>query len=223
MPGRQDLGADVEDQARAGADGFADAVTLGMGDYAGALTDAVFGRGTGATFMDRYRSLLAANKAQDAYDAQHFPIARDAGLTAGTGLLVVASDGVAAPAAAARLAPQAIRSEGSMVSPIMQRARLTGAASGAGAGVGLLGQFAASLAQDKPSTAPEWAGAAAGGAVAGPTTLFMGPGMGAFATPSSTTPPNRPCKAGPWIGTPFSRTRPWAQRLGSLAVKPPRM
>ncbi len=179
MQARRDLGSDVEDQAKAGASGFADALTLGTADYAGALTGAAFGQGKGLNFMDRYRSILAAKKAQDAYDAQHFPIARDLGLAGGTGLLIMASDGVATPAAAARLAPQTIRLAGSTVRPAMQLARVTGAAAGVGAGVGLTSQVAASLVRDRPSTMPELVGATAGGAFAGPATLFRGPGIGA--------------------------------------------
>ncbi len=179
MQARRDFRSEIEDQAAAGASGFTDALTLGTADYAGALTGAAFGRGKGLNFMDRYRSILAAKKAQDAYDAQHFPIARTAGLTAGTGLLIVASDGVATPAAAARLAPQTIRLAGSTVRPAMQWARVTGTASGVGAGVGLGSQVAASLVRDLPSTMPELVGATTGGAFAGPATLFRGPGIGA--------------------------------------------
>lgn len=181
MQARRDFGSDLEGQARAGADGLADALTLGTGDYAGALTGAVFGGGVGSNFMDRYRSILAANKAQDAYDAEHFPIAHDAGMAVGTGLLIAATDGAATAPAAARLAPQTIRLAGSTVRPALQTARVVGATAGAGAGVGLVSQVAMNSALHRPNTAPELAGAVAGGATAGPVTLFRGPGMGAAA------------------------------------------
>jgi len=179
MQAHRDFGSDLEGEALAGVNGFADALTLGTGDYAGALTGAVFGGGVGSNFMDRYKSLLAANKAKDTYYAQHFPIAHTAGLATGTGLLIAVTDGAATAPAAARLAPQTIRLAGSAVRPAMQTARVVGATAGAGATVGLTSQVAMNSALHRPNTAPELAGAVAGGAAAGPATLYRGPGTGA--------------------------------------------
>jgi hypothetical protein len=53
MHAHRDFGSDLEGEALAGVNGFADALTLGTGDYAGALTGAVFGGGVGSNFMDR--------------------------------------------------------------------------------------------------------------------------------------------------------------------------
>lgn len=179
MQMRRDFGSDAAGQARAGADGLVDALTLGTGDYAGALTGAVFGGGVGSNFMDRYKSILTANKAQDAYDTEHFPIAHDVGLAAGTGLLITVTDGAATAPAAARLAPQTVRLAGSAVRPTIQMARAVRTAAGVGAGVGVISQVAMNSAQHRPNTVHELAGSIAGGAAAGPAILFRGPGTGA--------------------------------------------
>lgn len=165
-------------QGEAAWNGAGDALTFGLGKPFGAGLGAAFGMGHGGTFQDRYDSIRQQQNANQLYEEQHYPVARDIGLGLGTGALVLASDGLATVPAAARLAPQTIR-QGSAIPAVMQQARLGGAAAGSGGAVALLGQGVVDLAHRQFPRPSELAGAAIGGAAAGPALLYEGPGTAA--------------------------------------------
>lgn len=145
----------IVDQILAGLRGGQDAFTFGLGDlaYAGgnALVDVTHGEDLGEAWTRR----VAAERARDQYDKQHYATARTVGEIGGTALGLVALgpiDGILA--GGTRIAQTAAIG-----------GREIGAIGAAGAGFGVGGQALSDRMSGRRGSVGDYLGAAAGGAV----------------------------------------------------------
>lgn len=162
---------------RAGANGFGDSITMGLGDPYLALDAALKHQVLGRTMADRYHTVREAQRAQDRYDEQHFKTARRTGQVGGAVVGIAATGGVGGVSVGARLAPQAAR-----LTAITQIPRVFGppaAAAGVGASSSVAGQAIGDVASRRMSAPRVYGTAALGGATGGATTLYRGPKAGA--------------------------------------------
>ncbi len=155
------------EQLLAGARGAQDALTLGAGDhiYAGAraLADAVGGQDLRAA----YKTRIAAERARDRYDAEHYRTARNAGKIIGT------AAGLAALGPADALLAGGLR----MAEAAPMVAREIGVLGGVGGAFGVGGQAISDFQRQELGTLGDYAGAAAGGATAALASVRLGPGQ----------------------------------------------
>jgi hypothetical protein len=145
----------IGEQLRAGAGGALDVLTFGLGDRASAGVRAVVDASKGADLGDAWRRRMSAERAQDAYDAQHYRAARTVGEIAGTGAGLLALgplDGLLA--GGARIAE---------TTPMLLREAATLSAGGAGGGVA--GQALTDAQRGQLGSWGDYAGSALGGAV----------------------------------------------------------
>ena len=156
--------------------GLADSAPLELGNRVPATWGAVFQRAPGETFQQAYRANIAANRAVDAYDSEHHPIARFAGQGVGTvGQLAglgMAEWPIAAGTRMAQAAKLTLADRAAMAS--------FGAAGGAG------GQWLSDRISGRPFDFGDYAGAALGGAVGG-AAMPLGLGMAAGAAGGAVT------------------------------------
>jgi hypothetical protein len=150
----QSLGRKAADQALAGGRGVVDSLPFDWGNQVPAAfhatDDAVHGADWGRAFTNR----MAAEHAQDRYDATHYRTARTMGQIAGTGLqlALIPTEGLAV--GGVRMA---------QATPLIARELgVLGAAGGAG-GVGT--QAVSDLVQHRLGSLGDYAGAGLGGAV----------------------------------------------------------
>jgi hypothetical protein len=206
------------EQFLAGARGAQDALTLGAGDYiyagARALADAVGGQDLRAAYSTR----VAAERARDRYDAEHYGTARNAGKIIGT------AAGLAALGPADALLAGGVR----MAEAAPMVAREIGVLGGVGGAFGVGGQAISDFQRQELGTLGDYAGAAAGGATAALASVRLGPGqasaMGGAVTsvaqdalngrPISLEKAGRASLAGGYLAAPLGYAgRRWAENL----------
>jgi hypothetical protein len=176
------LGARVLPQVAAGTNGAVDAATAGLGDKYTAFKLASEGIGAGRTLPQRYKSIRQLQDEQDQYDREHYSKARLVGGAVGTvGSIALTGGAGAAEQGAVRLAPYAARAVGYGLRPVVAHVLPHVAVGGAGAAASVTGQLASDVASGRLSNLPTYGEAAAGGAVGGLTTSYVGPRAGAVA------------------------------------------
>jgi hypothetical protein len=184
-PTRQEVGERVGPVLRGASDG----ATFGLGDRISAAAR------SGVPFTDdwgeHYAANMKAERAQDAFDQQHFPVSRGAGQVAG----VVGSMLLTGPAAeialgsrlVAGLAPRtaallkaaaATRREAPLARGVADHLRWSSYAAGGGAALGGGSQLAVDAAQGRLSAPKDIAAAMVGGAADGVGTMYLGPARG---------------------------------------------
>ncbi|MCW5760651.1 MAG: hypothetical protein KIS90_12860, partial [Phenylobacterium sp.] len=177
----------AREQARAATSGFVDEASFHLADRAlsagGALAE-----GGLAGFGDRYSQNMDVKRAEDAYDQEHYGLARNAGRIAGVGTGIAVLGAPATLRGAVALTPrgaelvQALTKSRYALDP---RGLTTMAATG-GAGAGLVSQAVSDAMSGRVSPASGYGGAALGGAIDGVGTLRLGPviggGLGGVAT-----------------------------------------
>jgi hypothetical protein len=154
-------GIDWDHEFVAGARGARDALTFGLGEcaYAGAL--ALADATDGADLSRAFGRRIAAEQAQDKFEANHYRAARTVGQVLGTGAQIAVlgpTEGLFA--GGARIAE---------ATPLI--AREIGAVAGVGGAAGVGGQAASDLVLHRRSSLGDYAGAALGGAAGGLTAL----------------------------------------------------
>jgi hypothetical protein len=176
------LGAQVLPPVSAFTNGFVDAATAGLGDPYVAFKYASMGAGEGRSFRERYGAIRRGQKAQDDYDREHHPKARLAGGAVGT-VGSIAATGVigAGEQAAVRLTPYAARLAPTVAGRVAASVLPHVAVGVGGAAASTAGQVVADAASRRLSSPQTYGEAAAGGAVGGLVTSYVGPRAGAVA------------------------------------------
>jgi hypothetical protein len=178
----------LAEQGRAALSGFADEITFGAADRVLSAGDALI-EGSPRDFAGRYSENMATKKAEDAYDQEHYGLARGAGRIAGAGTGIAVLGAPAVARGAVSLIPR-----GAQFAKALSTSRhaldprgLTTMATVGGAGAGVASQAAADVVAGRPSSLTDYAGAAAGGAVNGLATLRLGPVAGGAIGGAATT------------------------------------
>lgn len=180
--GLRALGAQVLPRVSAFTNGAVDAATAGLGDPYMALKYATMGAGEGDNFRERYGSIRRGQKAQDDYDREHHPKARLAGGAVGTVGSIAATGAIGAgEQAAVRLTPYAARLAPTVAGRIAATVLPHVAVGAGGAAASTAGQVVADLGARRLSSPQTYGEAAAGGAVGGLVTSYVGPRAGAVA------------------------------------------
>jgi len=181
------LGARVLPGVSAVVNGATDAATAGLGDPYVALKYSAMGAGEGRTLGERYRSIRRSQQAQDQYDRERHPKARLAGGVVGTVGSIAATGGLGAGGqGAARLAPYAARVAGNAARRVVAHVLPHVAVGGAGAATSVAGQAVADVGSGRLSSLGDYGDAAAGGAIGGLVTSYVGPRAGAIAEAATT-------------------------------------
>lgn len=180
---------EAREELAASLHGASDGATLGLGDRGSAAVRA------GTPFTDgwheRYAANMQAERAQDAYDQQHYPIERGAGQVAGavgsmafTGPAMEAAlgsrlvMGLSPKTAAFFRAAAATDREAPLARGIADHLRWSSYAGGTGAALGGGMQVVTDAAQGRLSSPKEVLAGMGGGAVDGVSTLYLGPARG---------------------------------------------
>lgn len=158
----------LRENGRAALSGAVDELTFGAADHAGAVVDALFGKGEGGLGA-RYKQSIARKHAEDTYDAQHYGAARTSGKVAGAvgGIVLMGAPGLA----------KAVVTRAPKVASLLTRVDprgLTTLATGAGAASGVAGQVTSDVLRQDLGTPGDYVGAAVGGAVGGLDTIRGG-------------------------------------------------
>jgi hypothetical protein len=180
---------DVKDRVGPVLRGASDGATFGLGDRVSAAVR------SGVPFTDdwgeHYAENMKAERAQDAFDQQHFPVSRGAGQVAGAvgsmlltgpaaeialGSRLVA--GLAPRTAALLKAAAATRREAPLARGVADHLRWSSYAAGGGAALGGGSQLAVDAAQGRLSAPKDVAAAMVGGAADGVGTMYLGPARG---------------------------------------------
>jgi len=143
---------EAEAQLGAGARGASDAFTFGLGDHLSAGVGAAVDWAGGEDPRTAYGRRIAAERASDQYDAQHYGAARLTGQIVGTGAQLMLFAPAAGVSGGVRIA---------QATPLI--AREVVALGGAGGLLGVGEQAVSDLMQGRMGTAGDYAGAAAGG------------------------------------------------------------
>ena len=133
----------------------------------------------GDDWLSKYQADRTQQQARDQYDALHHPIAQRVGQAVGTAASLLATDGLTAPAGAARIGFTASRLAGGSA---LRALTPWAAAGGAGAVANVAGQGFTDAMTGHLSDLPTYASDAVGGAVGGIATLARSPSAGAAAS-----------------------------------------
>lgn len=174
------------ERAAAAFHGFSDGATFGAGDQASALVHA--GLPGDGHWSDRYHEQMEVLRAQDAYDQARYPMTRTAGQVAGA--VATAFTPVGVEAAALKTAsyfPKAARfvkgaAATKRIKPlargVLDHARWSGIAAGAGGAAGVTGQAVSDIVSQRKSGLSSYGASAVGGAVDSVGTIYFGPARG---------------------------------------------
>ncbi|MDZ4373214.1 MAG: hypothetical protein U1C74_17570 [Phenylobacterium sp.] len=210
LPARRPTGASpnrptggLVEQVRAATSGAVDEFTFGLADRALAGGEAVIEGGL-ANFARNYSANMQEKRAEDAYDAEHYGLARNSGRVLGVAGSVVAMGGPAAIRGAAFLAPKlyrAVKTGAPLKSAVTSAPTGRGAKQAAklgikygpdprglttmsvvgGAGAGALDQYVGDILTGRQTDGMELLVSAVGGGVGGLATRFGGPTLGGVA------------------------------------------
>lgn len=153
-PGPKPLLQEAGAQFQAGVRGASDALTFGLGDHVSAGLGAAIDWTGGEDPRDAYARRIAAERASDLYDAQHYGAARLTGQVVGTGAQLMIFAPAAGVSGGVRVA---------QATPLI--AREVAALGGVGGALGLGEQAVSDLFQGRIGSVGDYAGAATGGVV----------------------------------------------------------
>ena len=152
------FGREAGDQALAAGRGAVDSLPFNLGNAAPAGVHAIGDVLGGGDFRRAFANQMAAERAQDQYDAAHYGIARNVGQVLGNGVQLAA---LGPALGAEELAAGGVRM--AQATPLIAREVATLAGAGGAAGVG--GQAVSDVVRGRPSSLGDYAGAGLGGVV----------------------------------------------------------